>query len=52
MPRQSLSYSKISQRFIEPKGSLSDSQETSTGLYPEPDQSNPYHLILFLKDPL
>jgi hypothetical protein len=25
-----------------------DSQELSTGLYPEPDQSDPYHPILSL----
>jgi hypothetical protein len=26
------------------------SQESATGLYPEPDESSPYHLILFLWD--
>jgi hypothetical protein len=33
---------------MEPEGSLPYSQEPSTDLYPEPDQSNPYHPILFL----
>jgi hypothetical protein len=40
------SYSRISQHFIEPEGSLPCSQEPSTGLYPESDQSNPYDPIL------
>jgi hypothetical protein len=31
---------------MEPEGSLPCSQEPSTGLYPEPDQSSPYHTIL------
>jgi hypothetical protein len=31
-----------------PKGSLACSQEPSTGPYPEPDKSNPYHPILSL----
>jgi hypothetical protein len=31
---------------MEPEGSLPSSQEPSTGSYPEPDQSNPYHPIL------
>jgi hypothetical protein len=47
--RQSLSYSKSSQHFMEPEGSLRCSQEPSTGFYPEPDQSNPYHLISCLR---
>jgi hypothetical protein len=31
---------------MEREGSLPRSQETSTGPYPEPDQSSPYHPIL------
>jgi hypothetical protein len=31
---------------MEPEGSLSRSQEPSTGPYPEPDRSNLYHPIL------
>jgi hypothetical protein len=38
----------ISQHFMEPEGSLSRSQEPSTGPYPEPDRSNPYHPTLSL----
>jgi hypothetical protein len=33
---------------MEPEGPILCSQEPSTGLYPDPDQSNPYHPILFL----
>jgi hypothetical protein len=43
---QFCSYSRASQYFMEPKGSLLCSQEPSTDPYPEPDQSNPYHPIL------
>jgi hypothetical protein len=35
---------------MEPEGSLSYSQEPSTGPYPEPDQSTPYHPILSVQD--
>jgi hypothetical protein len=34
---------------MEPGGLLPCSQELSTGPYPEPDQSNPYHPILSLR---
>jgi hypothetical protein len=37
------SHSRNSQHFMEPEGSLPCSQEPSTGLFPEPDQSNPHH---------
>jgi hypothetical protein len=36
---------------MEPVGSLPCSQEPSTVSYPEPDQSNLYHPILYLSDP-
>jgi hypothetical protein len=35
---------------MEPNGSLSCSQEPSTGPYPEPEQSSSYHSILSLYD--
>jgi hypothetical protein len=35
-----------SQHFKEPEGSSPCSQEPSTGPYPEPDRSSPYHPIL------
>jgi hypothetical protein len=38
---QSLSYSRISQHFMEPEGSLRCSQEPSTGPYPKLDKSDP-----------
>jgi hypothetical protein len=41
-------YSRTSQHSMEPEDSLPCSQEPSTGPYSEPDQSNPYHPILFL----
>jgi len=37
--------------FMEPEGSLKCSQETAIGTYPEPDESSPQFLILFLQDP-
>jgi hypothetical protein len=40
--RQSLSYSRTSQYFTEPKISLSYSKGPSTGPYPEPDKTSPY----------
>jgi hypothetical protein len=32
---------------MEPEGSLPSSQEPFNSLYPEPDDSSPYHTILF-----
>jgi hypothetical protein len=46
--RQLCSHSRIFQHSMEPEGSLPYSQEPSTGLYPEPYQSNPYQSILSL----
>jgi hypothetical protein len=48
---QLCSYSRTSQHFMEPEGSLPCSQQPSTGAYPEPEQSNPCHPILSLYDP-
>jgi hypothetical protein len=42
------SHSRNSQHFMETKDSLRCSQEPSTGPYPGPGQSNPYHPILSL----
>jgi hypothetical protein len=42
---QLCSHSRISQHFVEPEDSLPSSQELSTGPYPEPDQSSPYHYV-------
>jgi hypothetical protein len=47
--RQFYSYSRTSQHFMEPEGSLPCSQEPSTDPYPEPGQSNPYHPIRSLR---
>jgi hypothetical protein len=38
---------ELLQNFMEPDGSLPFSQEPSVGSYPEPDESSPYHPILF-----
>jgi hypothetical protein len=40
-------YSRISQNFMDPKGSLQSSQKPYTGPYPELDQSRPYHRVVF-----
>jgi hypothetical protein len=40
---QLCSYTRTSQHFMEPEGSLPCSQESSTGPYREPDQSNIRH---------
>jgi hypothetical protein len=42
---QLCSHSRTSPHFMEPEGSLSCSQEPSTGPYPQPDRSSPYHPI-------
>jgi hypothetical protein len=39
---------EIPSNFKEPESSLSCSQESSTGPYPEPVQFSPYHPILSL----
>jgi hypothetical protein len=44
-----LSYSRISQHFVEPEGSVPYSQQSATGPYPELDESSPYLPILFSK---
>jgi hypothetical protein len=33
---------------MDPVGPLQRSQEPATGSYPEPDESSPYHVMLFL----
>jgi hypothetical protein len=45
---QLYSYSGTSQHFKEPECSSSCSQEPSTGPYPAPNRSSPYHPILSL----
>jgi hypothetical protein len=46
-----LGHSIVSQHFMEPIGSIPNSQELSTCSYPEPDQSSPHHSIPPLQDP-
>jgi hypothetical protein len=41
----------VSQHFMEPGGSIPNSQELSTCSYPGPDQSSPHRPIPTLKDP-
>jgi hypothetical protein len=41
-----------SQHNTETEGSLPCSQQPATGLYLKPDESSPYHSILFFKDAL
>jgi hypothetical protein len=43
--RQSLTYSRISQNFFEPEGSLPHSQKLSIGPYPKSDQFSPYRSL-------
>jgi hypothetical protein len=45
-----LGHSIVSQHFMEPEGSIPNSQELPTCSYPE-DQSSPHHAILSLQDP-
>jgi hypothetical protein len=45
---QLCSHSRTYQHVMEPEGSLPCSQEPSTGHYPRPDRSSPYHPILSL----
>jgi hypothetical protein len=46
--RQLCSYSRLSQHFMQSEGSLPCSQQPSTGPYPKPDQTSPYHPVLSL----
>jgi hypothetical protein len=46
-----LGHSIVSQHFMEPVGSIPNSQELSTCPHPKSDQSSPYHPTLSLKDP-
>jgi hypothetical protein len=46
-----LGHSTVSQHFMEPEGSIPNSQELSNCFYPEPDQSTPHHPIPPLHDP-
>jgi hypothetical protein len=42
-----LGHSIVSQHFMEPVGSIPNSQDLPTYSYPEPDQSSPYHPVHF-----
>jgi hypothetical protein len=44
--RKLCSYSKTSQHFMEPEGSLPCPQEPSTDLYLQPDRSSSYHSMV------
>jgi hypothetical protein len=46
---QMCSYSRTSQYFMKPEGSLPCSEEPSTGAYSEPDRSSLYHPTLSLR---
>jgi hypothetical protein len=46
-----LGHSIVSQKFMEPEGSVPNSQELSTCSYPEPDQSSSHYPITSLQDP-
>jgi hypothetical protein len=43
-----LGHSIVSQHFMEPEGSIPNSQQLSTCSYPEPDQSSPNKAISFV----
>jgi hypothetical protein len=43
------SYTKVSQQLMQPEGSLAYSQEPFSDPQPEPDQSNPYHPMPYLR---
>jgi hypothetical protein len=45
-----LGHSIVSQHFMEPVGSIPNSQQLSICSYPYPDQSSPHHPILPLQD--
>jgi hypothetical protein len=45
-----LGHSIVSQHFMEPEGSIPNSQELSTCSYPEPDQPSPHGILIVLVD--